>query len=54
MTKVNELVIKLEQGVILFLFFLFFNFKVATNETKKSLEAKNAPQMAIVYKRQNL
>ena len=54
MTQVNELVIKLEQGVILlFIYFLFF-FKVATNETKKSLEAKNAPQMAIVYKRQNL
>jgi len=53
-TKVNELVIKLEQGVILFLSFLFFIFKVATNETKKSLEVKNAHQMPIVYKRQNL
>ena len=54
MTQVNELVIKLEQGVILFIFFYFFIFKVATNETKKSLEAKNAHQMPIVYKRQNL
>jgi len=28
--------------------------KFRTNGTRKSLEAKNAPQMAIVYKRQNV
>jgi len=30
------------------------NILVNTRTTRKSLEAKNAPQMAIVYKRQNL